>query len=134
MLLTTNGLLEEALNSTAPDALAAPYTLATGQEVSRLADCLEGPHLQVLLAERFDLDLGSAGEAAIHVDQALTTTWRTSGYGQDYRTWVGCMPDALLKCFVELAARAERDEFSTGHVLRIGRQVLTELALQLRPF
>ncbi|MFH8771980.1 hypothetical protein [Streptomyces sp. NPDC017958] len=122
------------MTSTTPDALAAPYTLATGEAVTRLADCLEGPHLQVLLAERFDLDLRAAGEAAINVDQALNTTWRTSGYGQDYRTWIDCMPDALLKCFVELAARAERDEFSTGHALRIGRQVFTELALQLRPF
>ncbi|GHE79938.1 hypothetical protein GCM10014715_39110 [Streptomyces spiralis] len=122
-------------SSTTTDALAAPYALTTGHTADRLADILtEGPHLQHLLAERFGLDTGAAGEAAITVDQALTATWRMSGYGQDYRTWISCMPDVLLKCFVELAARAERDEFSTGHAVHIGRQLLTELALQLRPF
>ncbi|MEU3342252.1 hypothetical protein [Streptomyces sp. NPDC006668] len=130
----TNGLLEEALNSTTSDALAAPYTLATGETVNRLADCIEGPHLQGLLAQRFGLDHNAAGEAAINVDQALVATWRASGGRQAYRIWIDCMPDVLLKCFVELAARAAGDEFSIGHALHIGRQVFTELALQLRPY
>nr|WTB35228.1 hypothetical protein OG781_42365 [Streptomyces sp. NBC_00830] len=120
--------------TTATDRLAAPYTLTTGQVAERLADVLEGPHLQALLAERFDLDLDAAGQAAITVDQILATTHRSAAYGQDYRTWIACMPDVLLKCLVEMAARAERDEFSTGHALHIGRQLLTELALAIRPF
>ncbi|MCT9003502.1 hypothetical protein [Streptomyces rhizosphaerihabitans] len=116
------------------DALAAPYTLATGHVVECLADVLEGPHLQVLLAERFGLTADAAGQAAITVSQVLTVTWHVEGHGQDFRTWIGCMPDVLLKCFVEMAARSERDEFFTGHAVHIGRQVFTELALRLRPF
>ncbi|MGW1801690.1 hypothetical protein ACWCQN_38680 [Streptomyces sp. NPDC001984] len=116
------------------DALAAPYTLTTGQVAERLADVLEGPHLQALLAERFGLCADAAGQAAITVDQVLTTTWRSAGYGQDYRTWISCMPDVLLKCLVEMAACAEVDEFTAGHALHVGRQLLTELALALRPF
>ncbi|MCX4858296.1 hypothetical protein [Streptomyces canus] len=116
------------------DPLAAPYTLTTGQVAGRLADVLEGPHLQALLAERFGLTVDAAGQAAISVGTVLAATHRYAGYGQDYRTWMACMPEVLLKCLVEMAARAERDEFSTGHALHIGRQLLTELALQLRPF
>ncbi|MGW0956740.1 hypothetical protein [Streptomyces sp. NPDC002545] len=116
------------------DPLAAPYPLATGQLAYRLANVLEGPHLQALLAERFGLTAEAAGQAAINVDQTLTATWRTASYGQKYGTWIACMPEALLKCVVEMAARAEGDEFSTGHALHVGRQLLTELSLQLRPF
>ncbi len=130
-----HGLLEEAMSSTArTDHLAAPYTLTTCQVVERLADVLEGPHLQALLAERFGLTVEAAGQAAITVDQVLTATWQTAGYGQDLHTWIDCMPEVLLKCLVEMAARAERDEFSTGYAMHIGRQLFTELALQLRPF
>ena len=116
------------------DPLAAPYTLTTGQVTERLADVLEGPHLQALLAERFSLSVDVAGHAVITVDTALTDTWRVTSYGEDYRTWTARVPEVLLKCLVEMAARAERDEFSTGHEVRVGRQLLTELALQFRPF
>jgi hypothetical protein len=127
--------LEEAMNTAAPtDPLAAPYVLATGQLVGRLADVLEGPHLQTLLAERFDLTAEAAGQAAMSVGTVLTATHRMAGYGQDFRTWTACMPEVLLKCLVEMAARAERGDFSTGHALHVGRQMLTELALQIRPF
>ncbi|MET9412154.1 hypothetical protein ABZX90_41530 [Streptomyces sp. NPDC002935] len=123
------------MNSTGrTDPLAAPYTLMTGQVTERFADVLEGPHLQALLAERFRLTADAAGQAAITVGQVLTVTWHAAGYGQEFRTWIGCMPDVLLKCFVEMAARAERDEFAAGHAVHIGRQVFTELALRLRPF
>ncbi|MFD5762004.1 hypothetical protein ACFWIZ_44390, partial [Streptomyces sp. NPDC127044] len=126
--------LEEAMphRTVSSDALAAPYTLTTGQVTERLADVLEGPHLQALLSERFRLYADAAAQAAITVDQVLTTTWQTAGYGQDYRTWIACMPEVLLKCLVEMAARAERDEFSTGHALHVGRQLLAELALAIR--
>ncbi|MFF3516148.1 hypothetical protein [Streptomyces sp. NPDC002573] len=131
-----HGLLEEAMHITAhPDALAAPYALTTGHTADRLADILvEGPHLQHLLAERFGLSAEAAGEAAITIDRTLTVTHRRASYGQNYRTWVACMPDVLLKCLVEMAACAEADEFTTGHVLHVGRQLLTELSLALRPF
>ncbi|MFB7329917.1 hypothetical protein [Streptomyces sp. NPDC056190] len=123
------------MNTTAfTDPLAAPYSLATGQVCERLASVLEGPHLQALLAERFGLSAEAAGQAAITVDQTLTATWRTANYGQRYGTWIACLPEALLKCVVEMAARAEGDEFSTGHALHVGRQLLTELSLKLRPF
>jgi len=123
------------MDSTAhTDPLAAPYALATGQVAERLADVLEGPHLQALLAERFGLTADAAGQAAISVGMVLSATHRYAGYGQDFRTWIACMPEVLLKCLVEMAARAEQDEFATGHALHIGRQMLTELALQLRPF
>ncbi|MFF3378093.1 hypothetical protein ACFYXF_34720 [Streptomyces sp. NPDC002680] len=123
------------MHSTAStDALAAPYALTTGQVTERLADVLEGPHLQALLAERFGLCADAAGQAAITVDQALTATWRSAGYSQDYRTWIAGMPEVLLKCLVEMAARAELEEFSTGHALHVGRQLFTELARAIRPF
>ncbi|MFI5799097.1 hypothetical protein [Streptomyces sp. NPDC051677] len=123
------------MSSTAhADPLAAPYTLANGQVVGRLADVLEAPHLEALLAERFGLTADAAGQAVISIDAALTATHRTAGFGQLFRTWIACMPDVLLKCLVEMAARAEQDEFSTSHALHIGRQMLTELALSLRPF
>ncbi|MFJ3248427.1 hypothetical protein [Streptomyces sp. NPDC086782] len=123
------------MNTTAPsDPLAAPYSLTTGQVAERLADVMEGPHLQALLVERFGLTAEAAGQAVVSVDKTLTTTWHTNGYGQKYGVWIACMPDVLLKCVVEMAARAEGDEFSTGHALHVGRQLLTELALQLRPF
>ncbi|MEU2857617.1 hypothetical protein ABZ672_04190 [Streptomyces mirabilis] len=125
-----HGLLEEAMHSAA--STDAPYTLTTGQVTERLADVLEGPHLQALLAERFRLCADAAGQAAITVAQVLTATWHNAGYGQDYRTWIACTPEVLLKCLVEMAARAERDEFSTGHALHVGRQLLTELALAIR--
>lgn len=112
----------------------APYTLTTGQVTGRLADVLEGPHLQALLAERFGLCADAAGHAAITVDQVLTATWRSVGYSQDYRTWIACTPEVLLKCLVEMAAHAELEEFSTSHALHVGRQLLTELALAIRPF
>ncbi|MGW1157807.1 hypothetical protein ACWD48_06175 [Streptomyces sp. NPDC002519] len=122
-------------STTQTDALAAPYALATGHTADRLADLLvEGPHLQHLLAERFGLSADAAGEAAIAIDQVLTATWRTAGYGQHYRTWVACTPEVLLKCLVEMAACAEANEFTVGHALHVGRQLLTELALTLRPF
>lgn len=130
-----HGLLEEAMSSITPaDHLLTPYTLTTGQVVDRLADVLEGPHLQTLLAERFGLTVPAAGQAAITVDQVLTATWQTAGYGQDLHTWITCMPEVILKCLVEMAARAERDEFSTGYAMHIGRQLFTELALKFRPF
>ncbi|MFF4504864.1 hypothetical protein [Streptomyces sp. NPDC001401] len=123
------------MNSAArTDPLAAPYMLTTGQVAERLADVLEGPHLQALLAERFGLTADAAGQAAISVGAVLSATHRTAGYGQDFRTWIACMPEVLLKCLVEMAARAERDDFSISHALHIGRQMLTELHLRLLPF
>ncbi|MFD7769891.1 hypothetical protein [Streptomyces sp. NPDC059787] len=123
------------MNSTSTDALAAPYALTTGHTADRLADVVAaGPHLQYLLTERFGLTAEAAGQAVITVDQALAATWHVTGYGQDYRTWISCMPEVLLKCVVEMAAYAEVDEFSVGHAVRVGRQMLTELALQFRPF
>ncbi|MFF0291056.1 hypothetical protein [Streptomyces sp. NPDC005262] len=117
------------------DRLAAPYALTTGHTADRLADILAGgPHLQALLVERFGLTIGAAGEVAITVDQVLTATHRTASYGQDYRTWIACMPEVFLKCLVEMAARAEADEFTVGHAVHVGRQLITELALALRPF
>ncbi|MFB7575376.1 hypothetical protein [Streptomyces sp. NPDC056165] len=116
------------------DPLAAPYALATGQVAYRLANVMEGPHLQALLAERFGLTVEAAGQAVVTVDKTLTATWHTASYGQAYGTWIACMPEAILKCVVEMAARAEGDEFSTGHALHVGRQLLTQLSLQLRPF
>jgi hypothetical protein len=128
--------LEEAMTTAAhTDRLAAPYALTTGHTADRLADLLAGgPHLQHLLAERFGLSAVAAGEAAITIDQVLAATWRTAGYGQDYRTWIACMPEVLLRCLVEMAACAVADEFTVGHAVHIGRQLLTELALVLRPF
>ncbi|MEU6324998.1 hypothetical protein [Streptomyces sp. NPDC047009] len=121
--------------TTQTDALAGPYALATGHTADRLADILVGgPHLQRVLAERFGLSAAAAGEAAITIDRVLTVTWRSAGYGQDYRTWVACAPEVLLKCVVEMAACAEADEFTVGHAVYLGRQMLTELALALRPF
>ncbi|MFE4424395.1 hypothetical protein [Streptomyces sp. NPDC056817] len=123
------------MNTTAfTDPLAAPYSLTTGQVAERLAGVLEGPHLQALLVERFGLSAEAAGQAAITVDRTLAATWRVASYGQKYGTWIACMPEVLLKCVVEMAARAEGDEFSTGHALHVGRQLITELSLQLRPF
>ncbi|WP_073947596.1 hypothetical protein [Streptomyces kebangsaanensis] len=124
------------MNSTThTDPLAAPYPLATGHTADRLADIVVGgSHLQHLLAERFGLRADAAGEAVITIDRVLAATHRTASYGQDYRTWIGCMPEVLLKCVVEMAACAAADEFTVGHAVYVGRQMLTELALVLRPF
>ncbi|WP_406515573.1 hypothetical protein OH809_24900 [Streptomyces sp. NBC_00873] len=117
------------------DRLAAPYTLTTGHTADRLAGIVAGgPHLQALLVERFGLTVAAAGEVVITVDQVLTATHRTASYGQDYRTWIACMPEVFLKCLVEMAARAEADEFAVGHAVHVGRQLIAELALALRPF
>ncbi|WP_324787149.1 hypothetical protein [Streptomyces sp. H51] len=122
-------------STTRTDPLAAPYALATGHTADRLADIVAaGPHLQHLLAERFGLSADAAGQAAITIDQVLTATHCTASYGQDYLTWLGCTPEALLKCVVEMAACAEADEFTIGHAAHVGRQMFTELSLALRPF
>lgn len=131
-----HGLLEEAMNSTAQtDPLAAPYLLATGHTVDRLADVLAGgPHLQYLLTERLGLRGAAAREAAITVGQVLTAAHRTVSYGQDYRAWIACIPEAFLKCLVEMAARAAIGDFAVAHAVHVERQLITELALLLRPF
>ncbi|WP_127356489.1 hypothetical protein [Actinacidiphila soli] len=115
------------------DRLAGPYTLGnTGSVTSRLADVLDGPHLQALLVERFALDVWGAEQAAASIGTTIQATWRASSYGEVFQTWLGRMPETLLKLLVEMAARAANDEFASCHELRIARLMLTELDLEIR--
>ncbi|MFE2578834.1 hypothetical protein [Streptomyces sp. NPDC059378] len=121
------------MNATAStDPLAAPYALATGQVAERLSVVMLDQHLQALLVERFGLPAEAADRVAATINEALAATWRLAGYNMPYPTWITCLPDVLLKCVVELVVRAEQDEFSIGHSMYLGRQILTELGLQIR--
>ncbi|MGW3246614.1 hypothetical protein [Streptomyces sp. NPDC001070] len=115
------------------DRLAGPYTLTGGEATDRLADVLlGGPALPRLLAERYEFGTESAATAAHAAAAALHDTWQSAAYGEDYTTWIRRMPETLLKCLVDLAARAEDDEFGAAHELRMARQVLAELAIVIR--
>lgn len=115
------------------DRLAGPYPLGhTGSVTHRLADILDGPHLQALLAERFGLDTWGAEQAKASIGATLQAAWRATSYGEQFQTWLGRMPETLLKLLVEMAARAANDEFASCHELRIARLLLTELDLEIR--
>ncbi|MGW3657176.1 hypothetical protein ACWD6R_16445 [Streptomyces sp. NPDC005151] len=125
--------------ATAPlDRLAGPYEVCVTGDPNyrpvighRLADIIDGPHLQPLLAERFGLDDEAAEQAAFSTGATLHQTWRATAYGENYTAWVGRLPEVLLKCLVEMAARAETDKYATAHELRMARLMLTELAVDL---
>ncbi|MFD3455801.1 hypothetical protein ACFWVC_26935 [Streptomyces sp. NPDC058691] len=115
------------------DRLAGPYALGvTGETSDRLADVVDGPHLPALLAERYEFGTESAATAATAINAALHDSWRATAYGEDYAGWIGRMPDSLLKCVVDTAARAEDDEFGAVHELRMARLILSELAVVIR--
>ncbi|MGW1801688.1 hypothetical protein ACWCQN_38670 [Streptomyces sp. NPDC001984] len=114
------------------DRLAAPYKLGVGESTDRLADVLNGPHLLALLVERFEFGTESAAEAATAINAALHDNWRATAHGEDYTTWIARMPASLLKCVVDMAARAEDNALSAEHDLRMARLILSELALVIR--
>ncbi|MEU4095526.1 hypothetical protein [Streptomyces sp. NPDC026673] len=114
------------------DRLAGPYTLGASEFTDRLADALDAPHLVRLLMERFGFGTEPAAQAATAVTAALHETWQGMAYGEDYATWIRRMPETLLKCFVDLAVRAEDNELTAEHELRVARQMLAELAIVIR--
>ncbi|WP_326737018.1 hypothetical protein [Streptomyces sp. NBC_01022] len=126
------------MHTTPLDRLVGPYTIRdTGEPSSSpvigdsLADIIDGPHLKTLLVDRFGLGADAAEQAAISTGATLHQAWRATAYGENYTAWVGRLPEVLLKCLVEMAARAETDPHATAHELRMARLMLTELAIDL---
>ncbi|MFF3493767.1 hypothetical protein ACFYWS_20710 [Streptomyces sp. NPDC002795] len=88
--------------------------------------------LAAVISEHFDLDAESASSAAATVASALHQAWRQTGYGDPYASWMAKLPEPMLACLLAMAARAELDEYSVLHELRIARIAFTEMALGLR--